>query len=175
MPLPLRILTTAIVSCLILASCILEKVDSPDSDTPAFSLQPGDSLPHFSIEMNSGATISTDSLRGRQTFLLLFSTSCPDCRDYLPVVQRFHELCPEALILAISREESAQSLIDYWNRHDLTIPYSVQTSREIYELFAPSGIPRLYISGPDLTITHAYSPEKLPDCSTLLQIAASPH
>lgn len=175
MQLPLRILATAILSFLLFASCILEDINSPDSDTPTFSLQPGDSLPHFSIEMDSGTTISTDALRGRQTFLLLFSTSCPDCRGYLPVIQRFHELRPEAVILAISREESAESLIDYWGRHDLTIPYSVQTSREIYNLFASSGIPRLYISGPDLTITHAYSPEKLPDCSTLLQIAASPH
>lgn len=154
-------------------SCINESYEPTLDARPVFELHPGDTLPHFSIKMSNGETISTCDLKGKQTFILFFSTRCPDCRHFLPVMQQFHESCPDAYIIAVSRDESSQSVMDYWNSNGFSIPCSPQSDQTIYRLFASTGVPRLFISDPEQTITHAFSPENLPDCMSLIRIATS--
>ena len=47
-------------------------------------------------------------------------------------------------MVAISREEGAESVAAYWKEHALEIPWSAQTDRSVYSLFASSVIPRIY-------------------------------
>ena len=62
----------------------------------------------------------------------------------------------------ISREQGKEEIQEYWNENNLTIPYSPQTSREIYSLFAQSRIPRIYISDEDGTIGKIFTDDPLP-------------
>ena len=45
----------------------------------------------------------------------------------------------------ISREEGVESISQYWQESEFTMPYSAQNDRKIYELFAKTRVPRVYI------------------------------
>ena len=48
-------------------------------------------------------------------------------------------------IALISREESAETIESFWEEKGLKMPYSAQKNRVIYETFAQTRIPRVYI------------------------------
>ena len=142
-----------------------------DDEPQGIALSPGDSLPSFSVVCSDGATISTESLKGKKSMIVFFNTSCSDCRQELPVVQQVWETFkndPEVVIIAISREEGPESVAKYWEENNLTIPYSAQTTREVYSLFAPSVIPRIFISNPQGVITFSSGDSDMPDYSLLV-------
>lgn len=109
----------------------------------------GDSLPIFTIEMNDGTILSTIDMKGKPSLIVFFSTTCPDCQRELPQINaRYLQYHADTTFVAISREESAESVVAYWQQHTLSIPYSAQKDRTIYNLFARRGIPRIYITNP---------------------------
>lgn len=122
-------------------------VNDKEPDGP--SLQVGDPLPSFSVVMNTGETVSTASLKGRVSVIVFFNTGCPDCQQELPVIQSLWDKYSDGKlvrIIPIAREESAAEIQQYWDDHRFTMPYSPQDNREVYSLFAPSVIPRVYVS-----------------------------
>ena len=60
-------------------------------------------------------------------------------------------------IYCISREEPADEVAAYWQENGLTIPYSPQSGREVYNLFSERGIPRIYVSDKHLVVYSVYS------------------
>ena len=62
----------------------------------------------------------------------------------------------------ISREQDKDEIQTYWQENNLTLPYSPQTSRETYSLFAQSRIPRIYISDRNGTIKTIFTDDPLP-------------
>ena len=78
-----------------------------------------------------------------------FNTSCTDCRKELPVVQQVYDRYGDngrMEFVPVSREEEAASVSRYWAEHGLTLPFSAQADRAVYNLFAFSSIPRIYIT-----------------------------
>ena len=108
----------------------------------------GDSLPSFEVVMNDGSTVTEKSLLGNVSVLMFFHPSCPDCQQVLPRVQTMYEECASKGVkfTLISRECSAEEIESYWNKNSLNLPYSAQNDRIVYNLFASSRIPRIYIS-----------------------------
>ena len=47
-------------------------------------------------------------------------------------------------MVAIAREETEESIQAFWEAHGLSIPYSPQSDRRVYNLFAIITIPRVY-------------------------------
>ncbi len=133
-----------IVILLILAgvfcSCIKEKQTGADLAT-------GDRIPDFTVTMNDGMTVSGAQLREGISCIVFFTTLCPDCQQTLPHLQRIYdEYLPQGVKFAlISREEGAESVQNYWDSKGYTMPYSAQEDRRIYELFAETRVPRVYI------------------------------
>ena len=142
-----------------------------DEDPQGPSLSVGDSLPQFSVTMNKGEVITTESLRGKVSVIVFFNTDCSDCRKELPVIQdlweRYHE-DSQVKVIAIAREESAEEIENYWRENGLTMPYSPQSNREIYNLFAPSIIPRIYIANPSSVIVANFDDSELPSLDILI-------
>lgn len=127
-----------------------------EREEPVWSLQVGDRLPEFEITLNNGDMVTTESLRGSESVIVFFNTSCVDCRRELPELQKLYD---EFLMqnrpvrfMCISREEGAASVAKFWDENHFTMPYSAQTDRRIYNLFASSGIPRLYEVDKNLVI-----------------------
>ena len=119
----------------------------------------GDRLPVFTVATveadGTAGTFSTARLKG-ETVVVLFNTSCSDCRRELPRMNEYylqHRGDKGFQMVAISREEGAESVAAYWKEQGLSIPYSAQTDRRIYNLFASSIIPRTYFCSADGIIT----------------------
>ena len=130
-----------------------------DEDDVKEYVKVGDRLPLFSVDVVDGdgktATFSTAALTG-ETVIVLFHTSCGDCQRELPRLNDYYlQHCGDKgfQMVAISREEGAESVAAYWKEQGLSIPYSAQTDRRIYNLFASSIIPRTYFCSADGIIT----------------------
>lgn len=110
-------------------------------------LHVGDHLPSFSITMNDGRTLTTEDFIGKSSVIIFFNTSCTDCQRELPILNARYlteEPDTSTLWVCISREEGDASVQTFWKHHNISIPYSAQEDRRIYNLFAKSGIPRIF-------------------------------
>ena len=129
-----------LLSAFCLLSCIKEKQTGAD-------LAIGDPIPDFSAVMNDGSIVTGAGLQEGVSCIVFFTTLCPDCRQTLPHLQRiYEEYAPKGVKFAlISREEGAGSIRSHWAENGYTMPYSAQDDRRIYELFAATRVPRVYI------------------------------
>ena len=172
-----RIWIVAVI--LVTALFLFRSCVNDDDPSKGEALTVGDSLPTFSVELNTGETVSSSSLKGKVAVIVLFNTSCPDCRAELPVVEELYQKYKDdsrVKIFGIAREESARSIEAYWSANGLTFPWSPQEDRKVYNLFAESVIPRLYIADPYGMITASYGDTDLPTLQSLeiiIQIALS--
>ncbi len=125
----------------IASSCILEKYKETE-------VRVGDLIPGFKVTMNDSSIITDDSLKGSVSVIMFFHPSCPDCQQALPVMQRIYDeySVTGVRFALISRECGEDEIEAYWSDNGLGMPYSAQNDRVIYNLFASSLIPRIYIS-----------------------------
>ena len=144
------------MTAVVFAACSMG--DDDDGEVTEY-VKVGDRVPAFSVETvladGSTAMFSTARLTG-ETVIVLFNTSCSDCQRELPRMNDYYlQHCGDKgfQMVAISREEGAESVAAYWKEQGLSIPYSAQTDRRIYNLFASSIIPRTYFCSADGIIT----------------------
>lgn len=113
----------------------------------------GSTLPPFAITMSDGSQITTASLQGKPSVILLFSTTCPDCQRVLPNINtRYQRYSADTTYIAIARQQNAQTITNYWLQHSFTLPVSPQPDTYIYSLFAKQGIPRVYTADSNLIV-----------------------
>ena len=155
----MRKLLLFLMTALSVASCS-SVVD--DEDDAKEYVKVGDHVPLFSVETvladGSTAVFSTAQLTG-ETVIVLFHTGCQDCQRELPRLNAYylrHRSEPGFQMVAISREEGAESIAAFWQAQNLSIPYSAQADRRIYNLFASSVIPRVYFCSPEGIVTKIY-------------------
>lgn len=134
------IFSSLVVLIGVLSSCIKENQTGAD-------LVVGDVVPDFTAVMSDGSEVTGAQLREGVSCIVFFTTACPDCRQVLPHLQRLcNEYQPQGVRFAfISREEGAESILQYWIENGYTMPFSAQSDRRIYELFAATRVPRVYI------------------------------
>lgn len=132
--------------CLVVAGC--SSIHDDEEDVIEHIVV-GDHVPSFSVSVvdnGSPATFSTNHLTG-ETVIVFFSTLCGDCKRELPELNDYylrHKDDPGFQMVAISRGEGEDMVAPFWEEYDLQIPYSAQSDRQIYNLFASSIIPRVY-------------------------------
>ena len=150
------------VICLF-SSCIKEKVAGAD-------LKAGDRLPEFSVKMSDGTTMTDDILSDGVSCIVFFYTSCPDCQKALPSVQRIYDeyTIYGVTFALISREEKVETILPYWQSNGFTMPFSAQEDRKIYELFAKTRVPRIYIVK-DGIIEYIFTDNPVPEYETLYE------
>lgn len=139
-------------------SCIKE--DEPDEEVVVV----GDRLPDFEVTMSDSTTLTGAMLREGVSVVMFFHTACPDCQQTLPHMQRLYdEYANEGVRFAlISREEGETSVAAYWKEQGLTMPYSAQDDRSVYELFAYRRVPRVYVSDATGTVRHIFTDDPTP-------------
>lgn len=157
----LRNIAFAMLSLLCCISCIKEK---PQLE---FELKVGDNIPNFSVVMNDGTTVNSNGLQNGVAIIMFFHTSCPDCRNTLPAMQKIYDQMGKKFpIVLISREQNDDEIVPYWQEMGYTLPYSPQSTREIYNLFATSRVPRVYICNNGV-IKHIFTDAPTPSYSDL--------
>lgn len=147
-----------ILSCLLIATgCIKEEQNGAD-------LKVGDMIPDFEVVMSDGRVVTDDDLKENVSVVMFFHTSCKDCQQALPVMQRIYdEYASESLpIVLISREQGKESIYTYWKENGLEMPYSAQYSRRVYKMFASTRIPRIYVNEKGGIIRHMFTDDPLP-------------
>ena len=129
----------------------------------------GDALPSFSVSMNDGTTITTTDLMGHSSVIMFFSVTCPDCQAELPVVQRLWNVTDRTAvpIILIARGQRYEDIEPYWQSAALTMIYSPQSDWRVYNLFAKSRIPRIYINDSEGVIRYIHTDAPLPSFETL--------
>ena len=152
-----------IVVVLSLAGCINEKIDGAD-------LKVGDMIPGFSVVMNDGTAVSDQSLIGNVSFIMFFHTTCPDCQQTLPIVQEIYNKYTQKGVrfALISRDEGSEEIDSYWTEQSYNMPYSAQKDRKVYNKFASSRIPRLYICDKDGIIRYIFTDDPIPTYDDLM-------
>ena len=131
---------TYLLSFLCLTSCIKERQTGAD-------LTVGDRIPDFTVTLNDGTAVTGAHLSEGLSCIVFFTTGCPDCRQTLPHLQTLYDekASDNVRFALISREEREESIARFWSEQGLTMPYSAQENRTIYELFARTRVPRIYI------------------------------
>lgn len=161
----MRGIKNIILATLVLLICISCIKDNPEGE---FELKIGEPIPVFSVIMNDGTTVNSSQLQKGIAIIMFFHTSCPDCRNTLPAVQQIYDqMGSEFPMVLISREQSGDEIAEYWSEMGYTLPYSPQTTREVYNLFATSRVPRVYICH-DGIIEHIYTDAPTPSYSDLM-------
>jgi len=154
-----------------------DKADG-DEAMDADSLVVGDQLPAFEVTMNDGTVVRTADLQGQPSVVVLFSVDCPDCRHELPEVQKLWDRSRQGEltgdgkplpIVLIARKNLAEDIEPFWKFSEFSMPYSPQPDRKVYSRFAPSRIPRIYISDASTTIRVAYADTGMPTAETLAE------
>ena len=119
----------------------------------------GDKLPDFEVVMSDGSVVSNESLKGNISLVMFFHTSCPDCQQALPRVQYiYNEYLQKGVSFALIGRECGKAEIEaYWSENGLNMPYSAQNDRGVYNIFASSRIPRIYISDENGTVRYIFT------------------
>lgn len=104
----------------------------------------GGRLPAFSVLLDDGTRY--DSTVPGASVIVFFNTACADCRRELPLLDARYKAgdFEGRRVVCISRAEETASVAAFWREHAMTLPYSAQADRRIFDLFASAGIPRIY-------------------------------
>lgn len=165
---PVRFSTRRLCASILFLAGMMAGCVNDDEPVLESLVKVGDRLPQFEVTMDDGHKMSTGDLAGRRSVVVLFTTSCADCRRYLPVVEDFHLTKPEVPIVCIARSEDAATLRSYWTANGLTLPYSPQPDDKIYSLFATGGVPRTYVSDASFTVIAEWDDSPVPTLEQFL-------
>lgn len=154
---------TRILWCMLALFLCTSCIEEEDFDTEEV-VKVGHRLPDFAVTMNDGRVVTGDSLRKVVSVVMFFHTSCPDCQQALPRVQRLYDKYASADIAfaLISREEEAASIAAFWQANGLSLPYSPQPDRRVYEFFAHRRVPRIYFSNRQGVVKHIFTDDPVP-------------
>lgn len=147
-------LTVFFIMILCIVSCVKD-------GQGGVNLKVGDKVPDFTVTMNDGTTVTGEMLREGVSLIMFFTTGCKDCRQTLPHIQRIYdEFLPKGVRFAIiSREDGPESVAAYWAENGFDMPYSAQTDRKMYNLFAKDRVPRVFVNHQGvIRFSHSDSP-----------------
>jgi peroxiredoxin len=131
----------------------------------------GNSIPVFSVTASNGTIYTDQSLHGSVSIIVFFNTECNDCRKELPQINTAYKAFQYNKLVrfvAISRAQNANDVALYWTKQGFDIPYSAQSDRSVYNMFATQGIPRIYIADTSGKIRFVSSDTDMPDAATLV-------
>ena len=157
-----RLLLISLCMLSILTACIKEKQIGAD-------LKIGDILPDFEVVMNDGSVVTDEILKEKVSVVMFFHTTCPDCQQALPRMQQIYdEYASKGVLFAlISREQDAAEIDSYFKENRLNMPFSGQNDRKVYEKFAKTRIPRIYINEKGGTIRYIFTDDPVPSYDEL--------
>ena len=139
-----------LVALLMLAFTSCSRTGPELVEEPVTHLQIGDKLPEFSVITHSGYTVSTETLYGKESVVILFDSTCPDCQPYVKMMQLAYIKAKSKInFIAIARDEDEKTIRKYWMKNGYTMPVATPGERTIYNLFdrgSQSGVPQIYYS-----------------------------
>ncbi len=134
----------------------------------------GDRLPTLDLILSDETHIDDKMLAGKVVMVLLFTTECPDCRKQLPIVEEIYQSFKdrnEIVLFGISRKD--MNVAAYWEEHKLTFPYSAQPDLKLYNKFAHTTVPRIYITAKTGEVYAMFDDDPIPEYEVLYKIVSA--
>ncbi|MBC8017632.1 MAG: TlpA family protein disulfide reductase [Verrucomicrobia bacterium] len=117
--------------------------------SPAWSAEPGESLPDFTVRTFDGKSLSRTSFAGKPLLLVFWNTWCSDCMRELPEINRLvARFAPGRLaVLAINTalNDSESKARAYWKKSAYLFPSGFDQSFELGQLFRVRGVPTVFL------------------------------
>ena len=102
----------------------------------------GQTLPIMSVTDVNGETVNLTATDKRK-LVVLFAVWCPDSNRAMNALNQSELLNNDSVeIIAIAREDTAETVIDWRDKHDIRIPLAADPDRSIFDMFAAAGVPR---------------------------------
>ena len=159
---------------IILISCSSEN-KSDDNDEYSKILI-NDALPTLNLTLSDGRVITNAELIGKISIIILFSITCPDCKNQLPIVEQLYNDIKDdenIVLFGISRAQGQDEVGEYWQENDLTFPYSPQENSEVYDQFAKAIVPRIYIADKSMIVKFISTDNPLATYNDLMAVIQS--
>lgn len=154
-----------ILAAMVILMCAISCIK--DDEPVQADLQVGDSIPDFTVQMNDGSIVTGAQLRSGTAVIMFFNTGCLDCQKTLPSVQKIYDEYESLVKFAlVGREQTEEEINPYWVNNRYTMPYSPQNDRVVYNLFASSSIPRIYVCQQGI-IRYMYDDNPIPSYDDL--------
>lgn len=163
----LRALYILIVAMIILsvAGCSGSVWEELPTHKQSSIVKEGDAAPLFTATLIDGGEVSLAEYRGEALMLILFSHTCSDCKA---LFDDLHHLIANGTtlpaILAIGRDATTEDLLSYRADNNYSIDMVADSQREIFNLYATTYVPRVYIvdaSGTIVMMRIEYQPHYL--------------
>lgn len=151
-----------ILTSLTIAGCdVIEELPTYEQSS---LVKVGDEAPTFSATLIDGTAISLEDYRGEYVTLILFSHTCPDCKRLLddlhlgepPTSEWTQSNDTTSKILTIGRDATPQQLIEFCRENNYTVAMAADENRAIFNLYATTYVPRVYIINPQGIIEKMY-------------------
>lgn len=138
----------------IFAGCISEG----NGDGIENYVKKGSRIPPFTAKNADGSDhrVSPGDFDGKRSVIVLFQSTCGDCKREMPkVYDAWEELKDESdfQMITISRGESAVTVAEYWKSFG-DMPYMLDPDKSVFGKFANSYVPRIYLVGKDGKVVH---------------------
>ena len=144
----MRLFCNIIVSilALVFTGCGRHVIEYLPSYEESSLVKEGDKAPLFSATLLDGTVVSLADYQGEYVMLILFSHTCPDCRMLLDELQGLiNSEVQMPSILAVGRDATEEELLVYRSKHGYSIPMTSDASRSIFNLYATTYVPRVYL------------------------------
>ena len=138
-----------VASAMLLVCCgtIIEEQPSYD-DTSLVGV--GDLAPEFFVATLDGEYVTFGGQSDEPALLILFSHTCPDCKNLLTALQkRLDGGVAKHRIIAVSRGGSESDIAAYRDENRFTFPIAADPLAEVYYKYATMYVPRCYVVDSD--------------------------
>ena len=144
-----------ILTSIFLSSCVTD--GGEDINEVINYIKVGDKLP----EDWGYNEFNTNDFTGKHSLLVLFTTTCPDCLDILPEIEKVWLQLkdnPGYKVIAVARGQKIDPDNGFWEagKKRYTIPVINDEGKNIFNLFANRMIPRIYLINPEGVVTHMW-------------------
>ncbi|HWE48906.1 MAG TPA: TlpA disulfide reductase family protein [Bryobacteraceae bacterium] len=107
----------------------------------------GDTAPNFSIQTDTGKTITARDFGGKLLILNFWATWCPPCIHEVPSLNQLQSILgPKGLVvLGVSEDKDPQAYKDFINRFHVTYQTARAPDQEIKSKYGTVQIPESYL------------------------------
>ena len=150
-----------VVATLLASGCDVINESLPTYEQSSIVKQ-GDYAPVFVAQTIDGESVEVGGERDKALLLILFSHTCPDCKNLFTALQDAIDSGVEHPdIIAVSRGGSEADIRSFRSENGYTFPMVADENKDIYYLYATTYVPRCYVidtKGVVQFITYEYTP-----------------